>query len=154
MADIDHHLNTKSSTAGSDWPVQLTHGHVISFRKGSWRLATGLEHHGALGFNMFGKTDKFPVSKMHRFISELTPQQQKLLSGNGMHLVPQSSWMVYVLENIVRIDSIRPSKFRRLGSWQAPDDEEDQGAGPGVDDPSHPASSSCASAGGSGAQAR
>eukprot|EP00959_Pyramimonas_sp_CCMP1952_P042815 895971-Pyramimonas_sp.AAC.1 len=84
MADLDHHPG--KCLAGSDWPVQLTRGHVVAMKGDRWRLCTGLEHHGALGINMFGKSDKYPISKLLPFIRCLTPEQQKILAGNAMHL--------------------------------------------------------------------
>ena len=86
------------------WPTQLTHGSIIAFKRDedgqtTWKMATSLEHMGALGWRMYGESDVFPVCKMRDVISklELTPQQVKMLAGNSMHLRTQMAFMWYAL---------------------------------------------------------
>lgn len=107
LADIHQHPNTASS-CGPDFPAQLKHGLVTSFRGeggGESRFATGMEHLGAQGFHLFGATTaNRPFSKMLPVFQRFHQGEQKCLSGNGMHLGPLSAWLLYVLGNVVRTD--------------------------------------------------
>ena len=51
---------------------------------------------------------------MASIIKLLTPTQQKVLSGNAMHLVTQSSWMLYVLANVVPCDVPLPQSVHTI----------------------------------------
>jgi len=129
MCDIEHHAGGKGTTAGSDWPVQLTHGHVMSISEaGAWRLALGTEHFSALGFRMHLSPDsKLPVTKLKPILGGLAPAQQKLLAGNGMHLVTQCAWQMYVLSDVVRVpEETVPRSLASQDSgseWGCSDDE-------------------------------
>ena len=109
LGDLQQHPGMASS-AGEDWPCRLTHGSVMSFRttleSQKPRLATGLEHLGAQGFHLFPATTKdYPLSKMSGIFRGLKQEEQKQLSGNGMHLAVIGSWVYFVLGNVMRIDS-------------------------------------------------
>ena len=106
LADIDHHPGSKGPNGGADFPSQLTHGNIVSFSSDArdFKLFTSMEHVAALGFHMFQQTPQVPVSKMQPILQHLSPQQMKIRSGSGMHLVAQSAWMLYVLANIVPTD--------------------------------------------------
>lgn len=127
IADLGQHPHT-ASTAGPDWPCQLTHGTVISFSHGhgQHRVASGLEHLGAQGFHLFPSTTKdYPVSKMRGIYDTLRFREQKHISGNGMHLAVVASWLSFVLGNVVRVGGVRlrDMSFKRGSSWSALDSE-------------------------------
>jgi hypothetical protein len=131
LADIDHHPS-RGSSGGSDWPTMTKHGATAHFGGGrdDWRIALGLEHISALGFNMYPEPGcAFPRTKLHPILSSLSPGQQKLLAGNGMHLITECPWMMCVLCNIVRID--RPTSMCRSlpdKCWDEDDFAEDKRA--------------------------
>lgn len=121
VADLDHNT-TAGSSAGLDWPVQLTHGSICLLKENitDWRLATGLECFGAMGFNMHPHDDcKFPRSKLFPYLKQLPPYQQKMLSGNGMHLLTQASFVMYVLANVAPVDyRMGMNLVSRGDSWE------------------------------------
>ena len=106
MVDADQGYGTRGASAGSDFPVQLKHGHIFELREdpAAWRLSTGMEHFNALGFQVSSESIPSARSKMVKFLKCLHPHQQKLLAGNSMHIETMSSWMLYVLGNIVPVD--------------------------------------------------
>ena len=126
IADVDHNANSKGSSAGTVWPVQLTHGTVVVIAANieDSRVAVGLEHFAAMGFNIFPPQGcALPRSPLYGVLQDLTHRQKKYLAGNGMHLATQAAWMLYILSNCVRVND---EKLRRgLGSWEAPDDDDD-----------------------------
>lgn len=108
LADLEQRPSTASSP-GPDFPPQLTHGCVVSFRtnQGGPRLAMGLEHLCAQGFHIFASAgaSRRP-SHMAQVFGSLSDGQQKRLSGNGIHLAPPlSCWMMFVLSNISRVQA-------------------------------------------------
>jgi hypothetical protein len=109
VCDLDHHPASKC-TGGTDWPVQLTHGTVVLIGSGKddWKMATGLEHLGALGLHVHSTVDTslFGRSPLVDILSKLEARQQKLLAGNGMHLLTQCAWMLYCFSNIARVDRV------------------------------------------------
>jgi hypothetical protein len=128
ICDVDHNI-TAGSVAGADWPVQLTHGSIMCLKgddKNDWRLATGLEHYSAMGFRMHRPTlGQFGFSKLHKIISDMPINKQKCLAGNGMHLLTQSAFMLYVMANIAPVDNRLPTSLNSSNSdWT--EFEEDQ----------------------------
>ncbi|CAK9029031.1 Uncharacterized protein (Fragment) [Durusdinium trenchii] len=108
LFDIDHHPNTKGNSGGSDWPVNLRHGTVVAVntqRPDSWEIMTALEHFAAMGFLLFPEMQEdFGKSPMSEALEGLSSFQLKKFVGNGMHLVTQCAWMMYVLGNTSRVD--------------------------------------------------
>lgn len=116
LFDVDHHPKTGSSP-GNDWPVNLRHGTIVAVTRGtngdfnplSWKIATSKEHLSSLGFHLFGGGGKdlksFGVSKMAPLFDGLTMAGRKALTGNGMHLVTQGSWMFFVLGHMSKMQS-------------------------------------------------
>ena len=132
MCDLDHWPNSKGCTHGPDWPVQLTRGTVAALGldpadQSSWRIATAKEHLGAQGFALHpGHCDLFGVMQIASILEGFTPRQLKLLSGNGMHLVTQASFMCYILANTVRILVVNLG--RQLGECTSNDIDFDDGS--------------------------
>lgn len=116
MFDLDHHPNSKGSSGGSDWPVNLRHGTVMTVQDhdaDSWQLRTTFEHFAAMGFLVFPELCKhFDGYPLKSFLQTFSSSQLKRFLGNGMHLVTQCAWMFYVLGNTSLID-------RRQGSEKA-----------------------------------
>ena len=109
MCDLDHHPKTKGVGAGMLFPVQLTHGMICSYGEaGSWRIATAKEHMCANGFRALPATTNkdFGICPLVKVLDSMnvSPQQIKFMSGNGMNLVTQTTWMAYILSNISRVD--------------------------------------------------
>ena len=105
IADIQQHPG-RASSSGPDFPCQLTHGTVVTFRddgKGP-RIATGMEHLGAQGYHLFeASCCDHPLSKMLQPFQKLKEREQKLVSGNAVHLAPLAAWLFYNLANIERV---------------------------------------------------
>lgn len=101
MFDVDHHPNTKGSTGGSDWPVNLRHGTVLSVDSedaDSWKIMTTMEHFASMGFLVFPELQEtFSGWSGAQFLTDSSRFQLKRFLGNGMHLVTQAAWMFYVL---------------------------------------------------------
>eukprot|EP00971_Amphidinium_carterae_P348512 6490530-Amphidinium_carterae.3 len=134
LFDLDHAPNSKGCTAGEDFPVQLRHGNILGFfpATGEFKVATGLEHLAALGWPVSQLCQaqqeqtlagKERVLGMLNLLAQLSPNQQKLLSGNSMHLVTQAAWMFYILGNAVRVMPVSPARPLKLGSWEVHDEE-------------------------------
>ena len=108
IADLDHHPGCRF-TGGTDWPVQLTHGTVclIGPEKSYMKLATTMEHLQAMGFpcrQVNGNAPTaFPEPAIVDILKQLDMRKQKVVAGNGMHLVTQTAWMLYCLSNVVRL---------------------------------------------------
>lgn len=105
LFDSDHNADQKGSTAGTDWPVNLRHGKVFAAKKTQqgcvWTLGLPFEHLSAMGFHMYPEmAGKWGLSVLHGLLQDLSPCQMQGLTGNGMHLVTQASWMMYVLSNV------------------------------------------------------
>ena len=116
-----------SGPAGSKmWPTQLTHASVIAFTASgedgtvSWTMATCMEHLAALGWYVFGSSDRFPICKLKDVIEslKLTPQQVKTLTGNSMHLLTQMSFMLYILAHCGKKTADRSNQPARISSWE------------------------------------
>ena len=110
MCDIDHHPKSKGSAPGHMFPVQLCHGHILKFgcSEHHWQIATGKEHMVANGCHALDAcTSKaFALCPLVPVLDSLnlTAGQLKTMSGNGMNLLTQSSWMTYVMSHVIRID--------------------------------------------------
>jgi hypothetical protein len=114
ICDVDHSIRA-GSQGGADWPVQLTHGSIMCLKgddADNWNLATGLEHFTAMGFRMHQpELGKFGLSKLRDIIADLPPYKQKALIGNGMHLLTQCSFMLYILANVAPVDFRLPQSL-------------------------------------------
>ena len=116
MADCDHHPVVGRNAGGMTFPVQLTHGSIVCFggagRK-DWRMATAKEHMVAQGFHAVpgASSSVHPVCPLANILDELRVSSKdiKKLSGNGMNLVTQSAFMMYIFANVVRRDSVGAS---------------------------------------------
>jgi hypothetical protein len=133
LFDMDHHPDTRGTTAGEDRPVNLRHGTLIAAKRDQggavkWRLATGLDFLTAMGFHAFPQVaGQWGLSPMMPILSHLKNNQLHSLIGNGMHLVTQATWMVYVLSNVSKrhLEDIehasssrgKTSSMYRAGSW-------------------------------------
>ena len=120
ICDVDHNPDTKGSSPGSEWPVQLTHGTFINVTHDPEkdRVAIGMEHLSAMGFNIYPPQDcSLHRSRLVDVLKALPTRQQKLLAGNGMHLVTQAAWMMYVLANVVRVRPDTVPRLLKLASW-------------------------------------
>ena len=110
---------------GTDWPAQLTRCIITSIPRDTtqWKIATAMEHLGAMGLHVFpSTTTTFPVSKLHTTLQKLGIKFQdiKTIAGNGMHLATQSAFMLYVLSNIQPRRPIAPCRLWQRGdlNWE------------------------------------
>ena len=111
MIDLDHHPSSKGCSTTPQWPVQLSHGTILCLKQDqSWRLATGMEHFFAMGWDIMAEQKTGMVT----MLEGLTTSQQKTLSGNSMHLLTQSAFMLFVISSCVRP---RGFSAQRAGSW-------------------------------------
>ena len=131
VADLQQHEGM-GSTAGPHLPCQLTHGTMMSFRSLADpaehpRIMTGMEQLGAMGFHLFPSTTQdWPRSPRSSLFRALSNNEQKHISGNGMHLACLSSWLFFIFANIVRVSSVPcVGKMHRASSIQALDDEDE-----------------------------
>ena len=108
MFDVDHHPNTKGTSGGTNWPVNLRHGTVMAVNSDdadSWKLMTAFEHFAAMGFLVFPElVNNFGEYPSKPFLQGFSSTQLKKFLGNGMHLVTQCAWMLYVLGHTSLID--------------------------------------------------
>ena len=115
LADLDHWPDAPGGACGPMFPCQLTHGTVLSWKH--QRVFLGSEHLTANGWNLFPSSASAPVSPAIDILMGLSDTQQKKLSGNGMHLPSLCAWKLYVLANIVRVESAKlVEETRLLGS--------------------------------------
>ena len=121
LFDVDHNCNTKGSTSGSEWPVNLRHGSIFAARQvkagvWQWRMGCPFEYLAAMGFHMYpGMSGAWGVSPLRGILEQYSAGQIQSLAGNGMHLVTQSAFMLYVLGNTVVKDSAKISSSTRSG---------------------------------------
>ena len=105
------------------FPVQLTHGHILCFNgnQDKWQLATPKEHMIANGFHAIPAAlpPEYPVCGLVEVLDglEVPPRELKQLSGNGMNLLTQSSWMVYVMSHIERLDRAVVKEEVQADEW-------------------------------------
>ena len=112
--DVDNNPGRKGASAGDDWPVILRSCNILYLSEDpeEWYMPSVLEMFGAMGFHMHDATTAdYPLSILHSIVSKLKPCQQKQLVGNGMHLVTQSAWMLYVLANVTKLDDPNDVSF-------------------------------------------
>ena len=83
-------------------------------------MATCMEHLAALGWHVFGSSDRFPICKLKDVIEslKLTPQQVKTLRGNSMHLLTQMSFMLYILAHCGKKTADCSNQPARISSWE------------------------------------
>lgn len=107
LFDVDQNSGTKGSTSGDDWPVNLRHGSIFAVKrvgdgKWDWRLGCPFECLAPMGFHMYPEmAGAWGVSPMREILGAFAANQIQGITGNGMHLAIQASWMLYVLSNIV-----------------------------------------------------
>lgn len=81
-----------------------------------------------MGFNVFpAAACEFPSSRLAKVVAKQTARSQKLVAGNGMHLVTQAAWMFYILANCVSIPNVRVP--RGVGAPTNDEDEENISTG-------------------------
>lgn len=131
IVDIEHRPNTKGSLGGPEVPVLLTHGHIMSLPRSvageeqRWTLATGLEHFAFQGFSL-QESFHFGVSRRKDIIAGMSEKDQKMLAGNGMHLVTQTSWMYYILGHVSKLDEESNEEVGRSSSWDEVEQQSSQ----------------------------
>ena len=118
LVDLGQHFG--HACGGTDWPAQLTRCIITSIPRDTtqWKIATAMEHLGAMGLHVFpSTTTTFPVSKLHTTLQKLGIKFQdiKTIAGNGMHLATQSALMLYVLSDIVPRRPIAPCRLWQRG---------------------------------------
>ena len=128
LCDVDHNCEGKGPSSGPLFPCQLTHGTIVCFSKDSagetrWRLVTTSEHYIALGWHMSTKEGCYAETALKRHLQQFTSQQAKAFSGNSMHLLTQSAWMLYCLFEVMmhqpqsqKVGPQRASSWE-IGSW-------------------------------------
>ena len=97
LADLEQNPGRGASTAGAEWPTNLTHGSVCSWRHR--RLATMAEYWCSMGYHMHkdATTSSFGLCPLEPLLRSVPHPAQHLLLGNGLHLASQLAWMVYVV---------------------------------------------------------
>ena len=128
IADLEQTLGSRGASCGLDLPVLLTHGQIMNIPAdiSQWRLACSMEHLLAQGFHTLDNVTSTanPISKMLRIFESLSIANRKQLSGNGMHLGTQGSWMMYCLSQLAPVTpfcrSLSPSCWEEM-----PADQED-----------------------------
>jgi hypothetical protein len=112
LADLDHWPDAPGGACGPMFP---SHGTVLSWQHE--RVFLGSEHLTANGWNLFPSSASAAVTPAIDILMGLSDKQQKKLSGNGMHLPSLCAWKLYVLGNIVRVESAKlVEEARLLGS--------------------------------------
>ena len=96
FADLEQNPGRGACTAGPEWPTNLTHGSVCSWRHR--RLATMAEYWCSMGYHMHNAatTSSFSLCPLEPLLRDVPHPSQHLLLGNGLHLATQLAWMVYV----------------------------------------------------------
>ena len=108
-ADLEQSAKNGASTPGQVVPSLLTHGTIHS-----WTAKRALlveELFVAHGYNLFPERTGCPeLCKIAPCLSTLQVKNRKLLLGNGWHLPMLSSWMFYILSQVIK----RPSHTHGL----------------------------------------
>ena len=121
LADLEQWPAAHNSS-GQLWPTQMTHGLIYSWQAG--RPAISLEHLGAQGFHLFPSSTEDFTTPLLPIFNGLSCKHIKDLSGNGMHLAAFSSWVLYVLSNVIRVHDIMV--FSRICTCELLSDPEDE----------------------------
>ena len=133
LFDLEHWPNVKGCSHGPEWPVQLTHGLITALgvergKPESFRFATAMEHMAAQGFPVASQSTRLGGLPITQIVSGLHPRHIKHLSGNGMNLITQACWMLYIMGNTVRICAPSPRReLRARASNEAEFDDADEG---------------------------
>ena len=123
MCDVDHWPGSPGDTAGGHFPCQLTHGHVVAYRKR--RLVIGMEHLFAQGWHVFPQEGDLFVTKLLPKLQTLSEGNLKKLSGNGMHLPSIAAWYLYCFSRIVRSEDTKLRQEATLAGSSLGRDAED-----------------------------
>ena len=132
ITDLEHHPGSKGHSAGKDWPVLMRNSCILMLGAGdadrNWKIATPLEYAFAMGFHVYEHSPRsFPLTEWMEISKSNASTRLKHAMGNGMSLITQASWMVYVLSNVVLVETPNPlndQPLRRSSSWdEFPDDE-------------------------------
>ena len=134
MVDLEQRPGTKGCTAGPEWPTQLTHGIMCALGddEDDWKIMTGTEHflaHGLTFHQTWLSTDS--VDQFMRITLNLKTHHKKQLLGNGMHLLTQACWMLYVLANTIEVDQPKPQMLMATScptNDEAEEEEEEEEA--------------------------
>jgi hypothetical protein len=108
--DVGHHPS-RGGAGGAYWPTQLRSTMVMKSTQNTdeWRIATGMEYFGALGYHLFDNCIlDYSRTKLYSVLSELEFSQQRRLAGNGIHIAAVTSWLQYVLANTIRRPTVVP----------------------------------------------
>ena len=115
------------SSAGPDWPSQLTHGRFIaSFPDGSVKIAHPLEHLQAMGWNTC--SNEAPKTSLLPLLMPLSEGKLQKMCGNSMSLPVEAAWMLYCLAHL----HPRDDKLPRSLSGRMLVDEWDSAQEPGT----------------------
>ena len=101
--------------------MNLRHGSIFAARQvkagvWQWRMGCPFEYLAAMGFHMYpDMSGAWGVSPLRGLLEQYGSGQIQSLAGNGMHLVTQSAFMLYVLGNTVVKDSDEISASTRSG---------------------------------------
>ena len=89
----------------------LTHGSILGVSSSHGKLATGLEHIGALGWPIFPRTCSVgqKVSPMKPHLQKLKSHQQKVLAGRAVYMPCLARWFMYILGNVMRVEKASPT---------------------------------------------
>ena len=106
LADVHQWPGAKTGYGGPFFPVQLTHGDVVSWSKS--RVATGMEHLCAQGYHVLPTRSGF-MSPLAEYMQSLPEAVVKELSGNGWCLPVLAAWSLYVWAHCIRLPLASPS---------------------------------------------
>lgn len=110
--------------------VILTHGRIMSLplceegQQQKWTLAAGAEHFSFQGFAAH-EPAPYGISKRAAIINELAEKGKRLVTGNGVHLAVQGSWICFAMAHASNTDEYREqrtsvlSRYRRASSVAA-----------------------------------
>ena len=103
ICDLDQNAEGSWKRCGERWPCMLTHGFIVGITEEWAKLATGMEHVGALGWHLFpSTTTQHAMSSMRGVFEKCSSLELKVLAGRGIHLPCLSSWMYFALSNVIR----------------------------------------------------
>ena len=119
------------SQGGATWPVLTCQSQIAAVDEhNNVKLATALEHLASLGFHTHPVSDgsfgRFAQSPVCRAIEAMNPRQAQSLIGNGMSLITQSAWIMYVLGNTISIRGLSdlPPRMKKARTFVELDEED------------------------------
>ena len=121
LADLEQSPTATQGTCGWEFPCQLTHGVIKSWR--GERIFVGLEHLSAHGWHVLPGAMEDYQSPMAPLFSKMSDHALKKLSGNGMSLQALAAWTVYCLAHCARVESPKLLEEYRLGSQHSKADQ-------------------------------